>query len=91
MGHYARNCFRSGSKINNVLDDEINNIDLGYINCMFNDKKPLYIQLSIEGVNCLMEIDTGACVSVCHIMSEYEKYFNHCKLLEDDGNPLKVF
>lgn len=52
-----------------------------YLNNLYscNYTQSLFISVKIEDVNIEMEIDTGACVSICHI-SYYNDYFQGMKL-----------
>ncbi|KAI8117697.1 hypothetical protein CVS40_10440 [Lucilia cuprina] len=61
-----------------------------YLNNLYdcNYTKSLLVFVKIEGVRIEMEIDTGACVSICHI-SNYNSYFKNLKLEKQCEN-LKV-
>ena len=91
--HYAKYCFkkknRYSNNVNNLYNCEINFFGLLYLNSMqFGGKRPLVMKISVENFLFEMEIDTGACVSVCH-ESDYLKYFKHCELLNKNMD-LKV-
>lgn len=61
-----------------------------YLNNLYscNYTQSLFIFVKIEGINIEMEIDTGACVSVCHI-SYYDNFFKNIELDKQVEN-LKV-
>jgi hypothetical protein len=80
----------------NKLDEEVNDLSLGFINSISSKKSAFKIILSLNFKNIEMEVDSGACSSVIRY-DFYKKYFNEIQIVSTEknlnvitGNPVKV-
>ncbi|XP_036343670.1 uncharacterized protein K02A2.6-like [Rhagoletis pomonella] len=75
----SRGKYKSNSSVNNI-DYTDNDFSFNYLNNIAcNPSNSLKVNIKLAGTVFKMEVDTGACVSVCHI-ADYNKTFKHIKM-----------